>query len=247
MKARHDQLVQIGIFTKKFKSSIFSYIFTEQFVYLGANLIRSLNKHYLKLKTTNLNLPIKCSLQNSTTTSRFCSCSQCKRSLWRPDQLEAPRCLTFLKRKKTSWSSALSMTRCLTRQSVHTGIGAHGSTVAYSKRENFFASFDSFVRHKLKSAMKLIQCMKTALGCHDAATVEVRCRQQPNAFDFGIWVCANADSIAGRLAAQYTNADIPMLPEITTIRKRAEIRDLVLEMSRAQNLRSKMSGEPASI
>lgn len=121
--------------------------------------------------------------------------------------------------------------------------GNHWSTVIFSQPDNCFISIDSLGRRNWESAQMLIRNIKIGLRRPKARIIELRCQQQRNGIDCGLWVMAHARQAATHFLAHGSCMNMPVLPEESATRLRAEVRDLVLDLSHQQ--RSEGSGEPA--
>lgn len=120
--------------------------------------------------------------------------------------------------------------------------GLHWSLVAYSRSDNAFYSFDSKGTFNLDSAKLLVKELAVALRCPAARLIQVRCRQQGNGYDCGVWVIAHAEQVGLYFLAHGTLRNIPQLEADLAKLKRREVLDLVTELS----IRQLSSAQPPS-
>lgn len=101
--------------------------------------------------------------------------------------------------------------------------GLHWSLLVYSRNENVFLSFDSLNNFNAAATFQLIDVLKVALQCPYADVIKAETLRQPNSFDCGIFLLANAQNVCQHFLSHGRVRDTPVLtPEVAT-RKRAQI------------------------
>ena len=77
--------------------------------------------------------------------------------------------------------------------------GSHWSLLFFDRGNKKFSHFDSFDKSNAASAEVLVNNFKHILACPDSVTIHVKCPQQANCYDCGVFVISYTDFLSRTL------------------------------------------------
>lgn len=105
--------------------------------------------------------------------------------------------------------------------------GSHWSLCVFSKPANLFYHFDSLSGSNSSHCSRIVNILKSCLGCDSAATVNVPCLQQNNSHDCGIFVLCHTDAVCSTIMKSRDIAETKKLEPKKVHVKRSEVIQII--------------------